>query len=162
MRVGQLAKDICRSQESGKDLVANALLAGFMHDIGKLVLVQNLSSEYESVMNTAQSENADLVETEREVLGASHAEIGGYLLGLWGLNDDIVEAITFHHAPQSSKAPSFSPLTAVHVANSLIHEQSPPSIHTARIDVDYLESLNLADRLDCWRGLCKPDETDQN
>ncbi len=39
------------------------------------------------------------LEAEYAVLKTSHAEIGAYLLGLWGLPDYIVETVAFHHNP---------------------------------------------------------------
>ena len=39
------------------------------------------------------------VEAEYSVMKTSHAELGAYLLGLWGIPDNIVEPIAFHHNP---------------------------------------------------------------
>ena len=36
--------------------------------------------------------------------GATHAEVGAYLLGLWGLPFQIVEAVANHHAPERGAA----------------------------------------------------------
>lgn len=40
-----------------------------------------------------------MVEAEVNVIGTTHAGIGAYLLGLWGLPDVILEATAFHHTP---------------------------------------------------------------
>ena len=34
------------------------------------------------------------------MLGVTHAEIGAYLLGIWGLPYSIVEAVAHHHTPR--------------------------------------------------------------
>ena len=60
-------------------------------------------------------------EAEEEVFGASHGEIGGSLLGYWGLPMAVVEAVALHHHPTRFLSDSFSPLTAVHVANAIEH-----------------------------------------
>lgn len=44
----------------------------------------------------------ELIECERRTTGATHAQIGAYLLGLWGLPYSIVEAVALHHAPLPS------------------------------------------------------------
>ena len=58
-------------------------------------------------------------EAERAVLGASHAEIGAYLLGLWGFPNAVVEAVAHHHAPLRVKQAQFDVLSALCVAHAL-------------------------------------------
>jgi HD-like signal output (HDOD) protein len=48
----------------------------------------------------------------------THAEVGAYLLGLWGFRDDLIEAVAYHHRPGDCIATRFTPLTAVHVADA--------------------------------------------
>jgi HD-like signal output (HDOD) protein len=85
--------------------------------------------------------------------GASHADVGAYLLGLWGLGDLIVEAVAFHHRPSDCIGNSFSPLTAVHVANALQEElsQQPAGDVPSQIDSTYLDTIHMTDRLPHWR-----------
>ena len=66
----------------------------------------------------------------------------------------VVEAIALHHSPGNSDDQSFSPLTAVHVANALLREQSEPENKLA-LDLDYLKKVGLEDRLDPWREAIK-------
>jgi HD-like signal output (HDOD) protein len=68
----------------------------------------------------------------RALLGTTHAEVGAYLLGLWGLPDAIVEALAFHHCPSACPDQRFSPLTAVHIANALVHTEDSPGGGTPR------------------------------
>lgn len=35
---------------------------------------------------------------EREVIGSSYAEVGAFLLGLWGVLENVVEAVFEHHS----------------------------------------------------------------
>ena len=51
------------------------------------------------------------------MLGCTHAEVGGYLLGIWGLTNSVVEAVLWHHRPWDSPVAQPSPLAAVHIAN---------------------------------------------
>jgi len=123
--VGAFAKRIARAEGAEQKSADYALVAGLLHDVGKLVLAANLPEEYASALAFAAREGIGLPGAEYEVFGATHAEVGAYLLGLWGLPDPIVAATAFHHSPTRSQAKQFSPLTAVHVANAL--EQSPPN-----------------------------------
>lgn len=72
-----------------------------------------------------------------------HAEVGAYLLGLWGLPAQIVEAVAFHHAPQKIPQATFGVIGAVHVAVALACGTDP--------DIEYLQKMGVADKLECWR-----------
>ena len=64
-----------------------------------------------------------------------------------------VEAIALHHTPRICRAQTFSPLTAVHVADALVWEREPVLTRNQRpaVDTDYLSALGLAHRLSAWR-----------
>ncbi len=158
--VGQTARAICAAEGADKQTASDAGLAGFMHDVGKLVLVQSLPEEYEQVAAVARETSVPLEIAERNTLGASHAEVGAYLLGLWGLSDSIVEAIAFHHMPSNWPDTDFSVLTAIHAADALVHESNHPEL-TSRLDMSYLEQAGLAARVDTWRSVvaAAPEET---
>jgi HD-like signal output (HDOD) protein len=58
---------------------------------------------------------------ERELLGADHAALGGYLLGLWGLPHALVEAVTFHHDEERLTRGGVDLVEAVGAADLLAH-----------------------------------------
>ncbi len=148
------AKRIATAESTKREVADASLMAGFLHDVGKLILAQDLPDQYREVMTAARAEGRALCEAEREVLGATHAEVGAYLLGLWGLPEPMVEATAFHHSPGRSFARSFAPLTAVHAANVLVHESGGESNGKghAQLDIDYSTQLELADRFPAWRS----------
>ncbi len=89
-----------------------------------------------------------------KTLGCTHAQVGAYLMSIWGLPVPLVRAVAFHQAPVESGETQFSSLTAVHVAD--VHnkrQRSSPLIHDAALDMPYLDSLALSQRLDHWRTL---------
>ncbi|MFQ5964157.1 MAG: HDOD domain-containing protein [Candidatus Scalinduaceae bacterium] len=98
--VGRLAKDIASSEMVDKDEAEEALIAGILHDIGKLILLK-VPEQRRKVNEFIEWTGCDLVEAEYAFIETSHAETGAYLLGLWGLNDNIVEAVAFHHNPSN-------------------------------------------------------------
>ncbi len=69
-----------------------------LHDIGKLSLL-NVPEQYKQVMDFIENSGCEPVEAEYAVMKTSHAEMGAYLLGLWGIPDIIVETVAFHHNP---------------------------------------------------------------
>ena len=81
-------------------LVDIAMVAGMLHDVGKLVMAWKLPERFKKLLTEADEENCPLHVTEEREYGFSHAEIGAYLLGLWGLPYAVVEAIALHHAPR--------------------------------------------------------------
>jgi len=155
MLVGARAKEIARLQESEQLMIESTFMAGLLHDVGKLVLATNLSGKYDEVMGLSCQTGVPIERVELEKFGATHAELGSYLLGIWGLPDQIVEAVAFHHNPVKCPELSFLPLTAVHVANALEHEgHSKEEIHsTVKLDHDYLEGIGLERQLSKWHSL---------
>jgi HD-like signal output (HDOD) protein len=99
-----------------------AFLAGLLHDVGKLVLASTMPDEYCAVLAKMNDQGSTQAEAEEELLGISHAEIGAYLLGLWGINDLVVEAIAHHHHPTRVSHTDLDCSIAVYLANLLANE----------------------------------------
>jgi HD-like signal output (HDOD) protein len=142
------ARAIMHAEHADAADMEDAFTAGMLHDIGKLMLADSLPDKFQSALSLAAERNVPLQEVETEILGASHAGLAAYLLGLWGLPAPIVEAVAFHHTPKKSTNPQFSILTAVHVANALEHEAAGESFS---LNQDYLAKIGVANRLDAWR-----------
>ena len=106
----------------------DALLAGLLHNIGYWVLLQECSKEVARAADIARTQSIPLAVAERELIGASHAEVGAYLLGLWGLPRPVVEAVAFQHAPAAQVAHSeFDVLTALQEAQRRVTEIGEPA-----------------------------------
>lgn len=149
--VAQFARLIVEAEGLDKKMAEDAYIGGLMHDIGQLVLLQN-AEKYKEVMELIRREGWPYVAAEREVFQASHSEIGGYLLGLWGLPNSIVEAAVFHHSPSMMMSAEFRPVTAVHVANAFFMEETLPADEMSfkNLDYPYLESLQMTGKLPGW------------
>ncbi len=152
---GVLARKIATSEGASKQEVEDSFTAGLLHDIGKLVLVTAAPEKYEEAIEYAEKRGETHRDGERKIFGTTHAEVGTYLIWLWGLPDAVVEAVAYHHAPGLCPAPRFSPLTAVHAANVLAYETRVGNDRRAfpALDMHYLESLGLATRASVWRKL---------
>jgi HD-like signal output (HDOD) protein len=154
MTTGTYARTIAAKEKLGQALVEDTFMAGVLHDAGKLVLAANLPDRYQEVLTRARNNGSSLREAERQILGVTHAEVGGYLLALWGLPQEITEAISFHHEPSQQPAREFGCLTAVHVANDLAHEALEPEAASG-LDMAYLSDLQLEHRLPHWQAACQ-------
>jgi putative nucleotidyltransferase with HDIG domain len=153
---GAIAKLVASAQGCDREVCDHALMAGLLHDTGKLILAANQTQRYRQALRLAEERAMPPLAAERDVFGATHAEVGAYLLGLWGLPDPTVEAVAFHHRPAECGVPTLTPLTAVHVADALqhAHHEANDGASSDRLDTEYLEQLGLADRWPAWRDQC--------
>jgi len=94
----RLAKDIARAEKADRKVMEEAMIAGMLHDIGKLVLLE-VPGQYKEVSDIIESTGCESAEAEYTVIETSHSELGAYLLGLWGLPGNVVETVAFHHNP---------------------------------------------------------------
>jgi HD-like signal output (HDOD) protein len=96
-------------------------------------------------------------QAEREAFGFTHAEVGAYLLGLWGLPATIVEAVAFHHRPSALTLAGFELVVAVHIASVLADEIMPvPGIsEPLRFDHGLTEEIGLATSLPRWKEIAE-------
>jgi HD-like signal output (HDOD) protein len=101
--------------------VCHSWVAAMLADIGMVVLARGLGARYEEVLRIG-GERAKLAEFEDEVLGASHAEVGAYLLGLWGMPDPVVEAVALHETGVHSAAVLKRPRGVVLVAKAFVED----------------------------------------
>jgi HD-like signal output (HDOD) protein len=104
---------------AGSHCSDEAVLAAFLHDIGYWVLAQERPAQLDQAAALAVSRDIPMQEAERHILGTSHAEIGAYLLGLWGMPNTLVEAIAHHHTPELVGVTRFNTLSALAVALAL-------------------------------------------
>ena len=134
---------------------ADARIAGQLHDIGQLVLAANMPDDYRRALQLASERSIQPSAAESEVFGASHAEVGAYLLGVWGTPDPIVEAVALHDRPAAAPNGSFSILTAVHAASVFAHELMDGEGASPRaLDKHYLVALSKLNRVDAWHAAC--------
>ncbi|MFT5731713.1 MAG: putative nucleotidyltransferase with HDIG domain [Planctomycetota bacterium] len=132
----------------------SAFLAAMLHDVGKLILATHLAESFETILKAGAGIKRPAQDIESEVLGTSHAEIGAYLLGLWGMPYRIVEAVAYHHHPaRVSDQTTFGVLGATHVADALAREQSGCAPELVGLDEEYLQTLGVLDKLPEWRAM---------
>ena len=157
MATGMLAQKIARAERADRNDLDEAYVAGMLHDIGKVMLASSFADQYASAASLSAERKIPMIEAEKEIFGVSHAEVGAYLLGLWGLPISIVEAVALHHLPRASGIKTFTPLTAVHAASVFENEISENGIGAprAQIDDEYMRNTGLADRVEDWRDIAR-------
>ena len=89
------------SEIGKKARISNAVaVAALLHDIGKLVIAERAPEHLTRAMQGVRQDRRPLYMIEEELVGVSHAEVGAYLLSLWGLPSPVVEAVAHHHHPE--------------------------------------------------------------
>ncbi|MFW5739934.1 MAG: HDOD domain-containing protein [Myxococcota bacterium] len=149
---GRLASELFQDRKMQDE----AFCAGLLHDVGKLVVATQLPERAAQVADVVRAEGTTVHAAEQTAFGVTHAEVGGYLLGLWGLPYRIVEAVANHHAIERVEQREFDLLSATYVANALANEQTPSALRRAKpafdpLDLDYLERMGVSDQLESWR-----------
>jgi HD-like signal output (HDOD) protein len=135
-----------------------AMVAGMLHDVGKLILAWKLPERFRQLLAQAAAEHCPLYQVEEREYGFSHAEIGAYLLGLWGLPYVLVEAVALHHAPARVPHQGFDAVSAIQAANLLAHEIESPLPESSGENEPgsnqvALEALGAGEDLAVWRAL---------
>lgn len=101
-----------------KAAAAEAFTAGMLHDVGILVRATRQPEAFGDVLAEAKRTGRRIHDIERERDEVTHAEIGGYLLDLWGLPQSIVAAVTSHHDPAQLSHGRLDVAAAVYLANA--------------------------------------------
>lgn len=98
-----------------------AFLSGLLHDIGKLVLWVNFSKKYADILQSS-SDKPDLLLAGEIRLGATHCEVGAWMINRWNLQSFMADAVLYHHEPVHRILDALPLVKIVFVANTLCSE----------------------------------------
>lgn len=128
-----------------------AVTAALLHNIGTLVLMARAPEAFQASLSHADQEHVSLAEAERAVLGVTHAEVGAYLLRLWGLPEEVIEAVGVHHRPLAM-VPALDAGAVVCIAEELatlaLSQSSSPS---SELDDATLDALGVLETVTAIR-----------
>lgn len=99
-----------------------AFLSGLLHDIGKLVFWVNFPEQYRKLLETCKDQHDLLLAGERQ-LGATHSEVGAWLIHRWNLQSFMADSLLYHHEPKNRILNALPLVQIVYVANALSHVQ---------------------------------------
>lgn len=115
-KVAQIARSLVSGHRADE-----AFAAGLLHDVGQIVLALGMPVAYAEVMKRVAC-GAEIETTERELIGASHADVGAGLLQIWGLPQAIVDPVRYHHQPDAAPEAARDIAMAIHVADRQVDE----------------------------------------
>jgi len=116
LKCAMVAKFI--AQKTNYTCPDEAFLSGLLHDIGKLVFWVNFPEKYRELLETCKDRH-DLLLAEKEQLGATHCEVGAWLIRRWNLQSFMADSLTYHHEPKNRILNALPLVQIVYVANLL-------------------------------------------
>ncbi|MCK9329880.1 MAG: response regulator [Candidatus Cloacimonetes bacterium] len=124
LRTANIAKLLAKELNLNPIDIDNCYTSALLHDIGKLILAASFPTMYLDIYNKYQNEKDthSLEAYEYQNFKVSHAEIGAYLISLWGFNDNIIEPILFHHNMSQLSDIKVDNNFIVYIANCIDHE----------------------------------------
>ncbi len=149
LTVAQLAKRLVKTASNANE----AFTAALVHDVGHVIMAKGVPEKFERAVLEAQHSGRAQQELELEVMGVTHAEVGAYLLGTWGLPHSIVESVAHHHHPMTLVGEPTDLLLALHVADAVA---TGPDTFEQRLDPALRREPRYATDFERWRALISP------
>lgn len=113
-----------------------AFIAGFIHDVGKIVLHSTNPKLYNKVIEAATS-GADILDVEKKYFDSDHVKTGSLLAKRWQLPILLANIISYHHNPSLSSIPV--PCNLVCAVDKLMQENFNPNL----LDKDFLKTMGI-------------------
>lgn len=154
--VASAARTVALYEKFTQAQADEAFLGGMLHDVGKLVYATRgaVPPDWPPVS----------VEDAIAQMDANHAEVGAYLLGLWGFPNPIIEAVAFHESPNQTPGDGLSLPRLIHIADRLVHARSAQvtAVPLRGLEPGLLETLGLTDHWPAWLAKLDSLESEQH
>jgi HD-like signal output (HDOD) protein len=148
LRKARFAHELLRDSRHADSGFTAALLA----DVGQAVLALGSFWQFERMQSVARERALPWHLIEPEFFGVAHPEVGAYLLGLWGLPFELIEAVAHHHTPSRIEHEELEVLTAVHVADAMVYAgvDQPALLRRGGLDAAFIARPRVARYLRAW------------
>ncbi|MCB9870677.1 MAG: HDOD domain-containing protein [Planctomycetes bacterium] len=150
-KTAMAARILVRDAKFDLDMtIDDAYTGGLIHDIGKVLLVQNQPDRFGEAMKLSQERGIPLAQAEGELFGFSHAHIGGLLAQRWNLAPILQAAVMYHHSP-GTNPDTWAVGFLIQSANTIAHQAADQTApyRGDLVDSDALQALGVPpDRLE--------------
>lgn len=151
-----ISREIAKFEKMDAKVIDNAMICATLHDLGRLLLAEHFPDQYGSAMEFVEKDQMQVFEAEKKIFKLTHSEVGAYLLGLWGLPDEIIEGIAFHHRPDQLVSHDLEISGIVHAADRMEHHFRQglcDDDDLSGLDISYLEKIGKNENLTSWRSI---------
>ena len=143
---------VARELLSDRRAASNAYIAALLCDVGLLVLANDQPEKLLALQVHLMRSNLPITEVEMEVFGVHHAHLGAAILELWGLPENIIEAVSSHHDAHLLPGSCLDIAHAVHIAECLVSSRQEDDEemeynHGEVLEGDYLERLGAGEAI---------------
>jgi putative nucleotidyltransferase with HDIG domain len=144
LEVATTARTLALFEKLPQSRADEAFLAGMLHDVGKVVFATRAVPMPDGSPATDEQALAQM--------DVHHAQVGAYLLGLWGFPNPIIEAVAYHHAPSQAGGEGLTLPKLIHIADRLVHQRlaDRPQQLDGGLEPALLENLGLGTRWADW------------
>ncbi len=117
-------------------------VAGLLHDLGKIPLNSCYPDDYLSVVKSVKSDNIPLHTAEQTLFGLNHCQVGGIIAEKWTLNQNISNALNYHHFPGADEIEDKKFLTIITLADMIAHMMTIADWDQISLEGSAIESLS--------------------
>lgn len=151
-RTAVIARELARHTRALEP--SEAFVAGMLHDLGKVVLLESIGQSYADVLQRPGLSDIERLAAERRVARVDHAVLGEQCLKRWRFSCGTTLAVRNHHQPEMAAGlngrPVFCADALIGLANWVEHrliDEGPSGLAVAMVNHVYNVHLELdADR----------------
>jgi len=136
------------ARQLGRKDAEEIMIAGLLHDLGKVVLAHLFPNHYNLALTVAAEKRCHIAEAERHVFGANHTLAGAWISQAWHLPARIEDVMVFHHTPRAAKTVA-SDAALVQMADAIARALGlgdPGDPIMPPVDGAAIDALGLSDR----------------
>lgn len=150
IKAAEIGRMICKFEKLGKEHLDDIFISCILHDIGKLILLNN-RDYIKNVNELCESKGLKWSEAEVELYGYTHSGVGAYLIGIWGLPIEIMQAVAFHHNPADLICDDHCIPAIVHIANAFANYNGKEfDFEKLELDKLFVEDMIGKAKLSYW------------
>lgn len=149
----KIAKHLAKFQGESSSRVEKIYVTTLLHNIGSLILNYKQPRIYGQILEDSKQLELPVSELEKTYFRCSHEEVGAYILGLWGFDQEVLEAVVAHHSPSKSHRKSHDLLDYIYAADHLFADLDSSYSYIVPEDTEYAQFRNLLPKLKEWREI---------
>ena len=137
---GYIAQELTKMDPTtDADDAAEAMAAGLLHDLGKMILLYN----HPGLATSVYSENHGfkILQAEESVFGTTHVEVGSRAAERMKLPSRLAEVMLTHHDPPSDEQHHM--VRRIHIANDIAHQLGFPEVEPVAQPVEASPSSHM-------------------